>query len=110
MIRPATEGIYGCLREGLGLIAEPAWTTDFCRGVRRGVRYTASGAVIERSQAVAALKKSQPLTRSTSNAEIELLRGRVYRLEAIARLNGETIWDMQSAADQADREGYSSRR
>jgi hypothetical protein len=40
---------------------------------------------------------------AASRAEAERLRKRVYQLEAIARLNGETIRNMQRAAAEIER-------
>jgi hypothetical protein len=43
-----------------------------------------------------------------SQAEVDRLHERVAQLEAIARLNGETIRNMQRAAAETEREQFRS--
>ena len=45
---------------------------------------------------------------ASSSAEVERLRNRVAQLEAIARLNGETIQNMQRVAAETEREQFRS--
>jgi len=82
---------------------------------RPGVHRKSNRSDFRRSELVSALRKAGNRLHvlaadalASSSAEVERLRNRVAQLEAIARLNGETIQNMQRVAAETEREQFRS--